>query len=95
MKRLRVAPAAVGDDVGVVGGRVAGRRQGADDGVAELHDLVVGERDVGELHAGARGQVGGRPGRLDEPGQARDMIGLQVRLEYRDDRQPIRSASDR
>ena len=88
--RLVVAAAPVGDRVGVMGGRVAGRRDRRHDRVAELDHLAVGERDVLELDPGARRQVGGRAGALDERRQPGDVVGLHVRLEHRDDRRADR-----
>ena len=79
----------VGDDVGVVGERVAGRGQRLQLGVAEHDDLTVGQRVVREVHAGALGQVRGRARALDELGQPGDVVGLQVRLEHRDDRHAL------
>ena len=84
------AAAAVGDGVGVMGGRVTRRRDRGHDRVAELDHVTVGERDVLELDAGAGGEVGGRAGALDERGQAGDVVGLDVRLEDGDDRRAER-----
>ena len=85
-----LAAGVVGDDVGVVRGRVAGRGQRLQLGVAEAHDLAVGQRVVVELDAGALGQVGRGARARDELGQARDVVGLHVRLEHRDDRRALR-----
>ena len=84
--RLVVAAAAVGDDIRVVRGCMPRRRQGAHDRVAELDDVRVLERHVRELDAGVPRQVRLRSGRGDERRQAGDVIGLDVRLEHRDDR---------
>ena len=46
-----------------------------------------------ELDARVLGQVGGRPSALDKHGQARDVVGLDVRLEGGDDRGSDRSGS--
>lgn len=75
----------VGHDVGVVGERVTGRGDGLQLRVAEPDDLTVGERVTLELHPGALRQVRGGAGPLDERGQARDVVGLEVRLEHDDD----------
>ena len=45
-----------------MGERVTGRRDRPDLGVAEHDHLVVGERVMGELDAGALGEVRGRAG---------------------------------
>jgi hypothetical protein len=70
----------------MVSGSVPRRCEGTDDGVAELDDLTVREHCMFELHAGADGQVGGRSGGLDQRGEPRDVIGLDVRLEHGRDR---------
>ena len=77
-----VSPAAVGDDEGVMGGRVPGRRDGGDDRVAELDALAVLERAVREVDLRPGRQIGGRAGRGREVGQAGDVVGLHVRLEH-------------
>ena len=46
-----------------------------------------------ELDARVLGQVGGRPSALDKHGQARDVVGLDVRLEDGDDRRADRGGS--
>jgi hypothetical protein len=84
--RLLVASAPVGDDVRVVSSRVAGRGERPHDGVAELHDVAVPKSNAIEFDVRARGQVGGRPSGLDEGRQARDVVGLDVRLEDGNDR---------
>ena len=43
-----------------------------------------------EVHPGALGEVGGRAGPLDQLRQPGDVVGLHVRLEHRDDRDPLR-----
>ena len=85
-----VAAGVVGDQVGVMGERVARRGDRLELGVAELDDLAVGERVMLELDPGALGQVGGRAGALDELRQPRDVVGLDVRLEHGDDRDALR-----
>ena len=87
--RLVSAPV-VRDQVGVMGGGVARRRQGLDHRVAELDQLPVGERAMLELDPGARGQIGAGTGALDELRQAGDVIGLDVRLEHGGDLRPLR-----
>ena len=85
-----VSAGAVGDDVGVVSRGVPRRRHRADLGVAELHDLAVGKRLVGDVHSSAGRKVRGCAGALDELGQSRYVVGLQVCLEYGDDRHALR-----
>jgi hypothetical protein len=70
-------------------GRVTRRRDRLKLGVAELDRVAVGERDVAEVHVGALGQVRGRARSLDQLGQPGDVVGLHVRLEHRDDRDPL------
>jgi len=62
-----IVPAAppVGDGVRVMGLGMTRGRDGGHHGVAERHDLTVGERGVSELHAAAVGEVPGRAG-LDQ-----------------------------
>ena len=79
------APAPVGDDVGVVCGRVPGRRERPHDRVPELDHLTVTERDDVEVDRRARREVR-RRARLDERRQPGDVIGLHVRLEDGTDR---------
>jgi len=69
---------------------VAGRSDRAQLGVTELEDLVVGERDVLEVDSGVLRKVCGRAGALDQRRQAGDVVGLNVRLEHRDDRYALR-----
>ena len=83
--RLLVAAPSVGDDVGVMRGRVPRRRDSADDRVAELDVVAVSQRNVVEIDASALGQIGGRSGRLHQRRQARDVVSLHVRLEDGDD----------
>lgn len=82
----------VGDDVGVMGGGVSWCCPCLEHGVAEFDQLAVGEFDVGKVHAGALGQVGGGAGAGDEVGESGDVIGLHVRLEHGDDRDAWPSA---
>ena len=70
-------------------GRVTRRRDRLDLRVAELDRVAIGERDVAEVHAGALGQVRGRARPLDQLRQPGDVVGLHVRLEHRDDRDPL------
>jgi hypothetical protein len=79
----------VGDQVGMMRRRVPGRRDRLDLGVAELHDLAVGEWVVVELDAGAGRQEGPGVGALDQCRQAGDVVGLQVRVEDRHDRNAL------
>jgi hypothetical protein len=57
---------------------------------AERHDLAVGQRVVLEVHAGALGQVRGGAGPPHQLGQAREVVGLHVRLVHGDDRDVLR-----
>ena len=74
----------------MVRGRVARRGDRLQLGVARAHDLAVGERVMLELDAGALRQVGRRAGAGDEGGEARDVVGLHVRLEHGDDLRALR-----
>jgi len=85
-----LGPAAVGDQVGVVSGRVPRGGDRLDLGVAELDDLTVGKREMVELHAGPGRKIGARPGAFDQCRQAGDVVGLHVRVEYGDDRRALR-----
>ena len=80
----------VGDDVGVMGGRMARRGDGPQLGVTERHDVAVGERLMGEVDARALRQVGGRARACDKLGQPGHVVGLHVRLEHGDDRHALR-----
>jgi hypothetical protein len=73
----------------VVGGGVARGGDRLDDRVAELNPLAVLERDVLELDTRAGWEVGGRAGALDQRRQAGHVVGLNVRLEHRDDRDAL------
>ena len=84
-----VAAGAIGDEIGVMGERVAGRGQRLHLGVTEHDDFAVGQRVMGELDAGALRQVRRGARALDELGQPGDVVGLQVRLEHRDDRHAL------
>ena len=72
---------------------MARRRDGADDRVAQRHDLAVARRVVLEVDPGAFGQVCGRAGARDELGQPGDMIGLDVGVEDARDRCALRLGS--
>jgi hypothetical protein len=87
---LRRPPPPVGKRVGVMRGRVARRRDRGHDGIAELDDVAVCERDVLELDTGPGGHVCGRARLLDERRKARHVVGLYVRLEHRHDRRADR-----
>ena len=63
---LLVATAPVGDDVGVMGGRVPRCRESADDRVAEFDRLTVVQRNVVEGDARPGREVSGRAGRFHE-----------------------------
>lgn len=80
----------VGDDVGVMGERVARRGDGPQLGVSERHDVAVGERMMREVDARALRQVGGRARARDELGQPGHVVSLHVRLEHGDDRHALR-----
>src|ERR671919_1950499 len=73
-----------------MGSGVAGRGHRLDDRVAELDDVAVGQSDVLEVDPSAGWEVGRRPGSIDQRREARDVVGLNVRLEDRDDRNPLR-----
>jgi hypothetical protein len=83
---LVVAPAPVGNRVGVVRRRMARGRDRGKDGIAELHRITAGERDVRELHSCAGWQIGGRRAAFDERRQAGDVIRLHVRFDHGNDR---------
>src|SRR5215210_199816 len=83
--RLRAA-GQIGDEIGVMDGGMAGCGDGLDDGVAELDDLPVAEGDMVEADSRVGGEVGRRARALDQPGQAGDVVGLDVRLKDGDDR---------
>ena len=82
----RAAPP-VGDRVGVMGGRVARRRDRGHERVPELDHLAVGERDVLELDAGVR-RAGRRSRRCARPAPAARRRGRPGRAS----RRPRRSA---
>ena len=84
--RLVVAAPPVGDRIGVVRGRVPGRREGSHQRVPELDYFAVAEGDMLELDPGAFRQVCGCTGLLDQRGQAGHVVCLHVRLEHRNDR---------
>ena len=71
-----------------MGGRVPRCLNRRHERVPELDHVAIGQRDMLELDAGGRRQVGGRAGTRNERGQPGDMVGLHVRLEDRDDRRP-------
>src|ERR1044072_1603609 len=68
-----------------MGGCVAGSCERWNARVPELDELSVGERDVLEIDVRAGRQVRGRAGRLDERGQAGDVVRLDMGLEDGDD----------
>jgi hypothetical protein len=84
-----VAAAVVGDDVGVMRRRVPGRGHREHLGIAEADDIAVGERMVVEGDSGCVGEVGRRARARDELGQPRDVVGVHVGLEDRDDRHAL------
>ncbi len=69
---------------------VAGSRDRRDLRIPEFHDVAVGERDVLELDAGVRGQIGSRTRARHELRQTGHVVGLDVRLEHGDDRDALR-----
>ena len=81
-----VGSGVVGDQVGVMRLSVSGGRDRLELGVADVDDLAVCERVVVEVDARALRQVRGRAGAGDQIGQARDVVGLNVRLEDGGDR---------
>lgn len=71
----------VGDEVGMVGARVAGGGNGLNQGVAELDALAVDKLAVLELNPGALRQVSGRTSAVNQLWQPRDVVGLEVRFQ--------------
>ena len=92
--RLLVPAPEVGDNVGVVRGRMSRRREPSHDRVAELYPVAVPERLVLKRDSGLHREVGCRARPSDELGKAGDVIGLNVGLEDSDDRRPGLLGSD-
>jgi molybdate transport repressor ModE-like protein len=86
--RLFVTAPPVGDDVRMVGRRMARSRERANDGVPELDDVTVCEPDVREVDARPDREIRLRSRRTDERRQAGEVVGLNVRLENGRDRGP-------
>jgi hypothetical protein len=84
-----VTARAVGHDVGVVRGGVTRRGEGLQLGVAQPHALAVGERVMVELDARSLRQIRPRARARHQLRKPRDVIGLHVRLEHGDDRDPL------
>ena len=72
----------VGDEVGVMGGGVARRRDRFDLGVADPHDIAVGKWLVIELDPGPGRQIWSGAGALDQRRHPREVVGLDVRLQH-------------
>jgi hypothetical protein len=79
----------IGDQVGVMGGGVPRRRERLHRRIAEPDALAVVERDVLELDVGADRQVRRGSRARHQLGQPRDVVGLHMRLEHRDDRNAL------
>ena len=81
-----VGSSVVCDQVRVMRLSVSGGRDRLELGIADMDDLAICERAVVEVDARALREVRGRAGAGDQIGQARDVVGLHVRLEDGGDR---------
>src|SRR5262245_19492216 len=84
-RRFRTS-APVGDEVGVVCGRMPRGGECTHDRVPEVDHLVVAKWDMLEVDCGASREVRRCPGRLAESREAGDMVRLHVCLENSSDR---------
>jgi hypothetical protein len=79
--RLFSSPPPIGNEEGVVCGRMPRRGQSANDRVSEIDDFAVTEGGMGELDSCSGWEVRGRSCCLDECREPRDVVGLNVCLE--------------
>jgi hypothetical protein len=91
--RLARPPAEIRHQIRVMSRRVSGRGEGAHDRVAHLDLVAIGECVVLELHARVDRQISASAAAFHECRQARDVVGLDVRLEDRGDRRADRGRS--